>query len=313
LSFATPLALLGLLIVPLGVVAYVLRSRRPRRDVIRFSAAPTLLALAAGEPRWRRHVPALLLALAAIALSLALAKPEATVAVADRQASVMLMVDTSGSMASTDVGPSRLEAVRSAANDFLDRVPKDLRVGAMAFAQTPIATIRPSTDRSDVRDLIDGLVANGGTGTGDALQAALDILRPNGARDRSKPAAIVLLSDGRATSGQDAVAVAQRAKDLHVPVYTVALGTPDGTVPGNGAPFPVPPDPDTMRRVAEISGGRFFNVADATRLSEIYKRLGAQIGSHDEQRQASVVFVAAGLTALFAALALSIRRAPALP
>jgi Ca-activated chloride channel family protein len=313
MSFATPIALLGLLLVPLGAAAYLWRSRRPRRDVVRFPAAPTLVAITASEPRWRRHVPAALLALATIALSLALARPETTVAVADREASVMLVTDASGSMASTDVEPSRLEAVRSAANDFLDRVPKDLRVGAMSFAQTPLATTRPSTDRAEVRDLIDSLSANGGTGTGDALQSALEIVRPRGARDRDKPAVIVMLSDGRATSGRDVVAVAQRAKQLRVPVYTVALGTPDGTVPGNGAPFPVPPDPDTMRRVAEISGGRFFPVEDSTRLSEIYRRLGVQIGSHQEQRQASVVFVAAGLTALLAALALSIRRAPALP
>ena len=313
MSFAAPLALLALLLVPLGIGAYVWRSKQPRRDVVRFSAAPTLAALVASEPRWQRHIPAALLALAAIALTVALAKPEATVAVADREASVMLVIDASGSMASTDVEPSRLEAVRSAAHDFLDRVPDDLRVGAMSFAQTPLATTRPSTDRDDVRDLVDGLVANGGTGTGDALQLALDIVRPKGERDRNKPAAVVLLSDGRKTSGRNPVTVAERAKELRVPVYTVSLGTPDGTVPGNGAPFPVPPDPETMKRVADISGGRFYRVEDGGRLSEIYKRLGAQIGSHEEQREISVIFAAAGLAALLAALALSIRRAPALP
>src|SRR3954447_3219145 len=114
MSFATPIALLGLLLLPLGAVAYLWRSRRPRRDVVRFSAAPTLVAITAGEPTWRRHVPAALLALAAIALSPALARPETTVAVADREASVMLVTDASGSRASTDVEPSRLKAVRAA-------------------------------------------------------------------------------------------------------------------------------------------------------------------------------------------------------
>jgi Ca-activated chloride channel family protein len=109
------------------------------------------------------------------------------------------------------------------------------------------------------------------------------------------------------------VGVAQQAKQLGVPVYTVSLGTPEGTVPGNGAPFPVPPDPDTMRQVAQISGGRFYSVEDGGRLSEIYQRLGAQIGSHKEQREITVVFAAAGLAALLAALALSVRRMPALP
>jgi Ca-activated chloride channel homolog len=313
MSFASPLALLGLLLVPLGAAAYLLRARRPRRDVVRFSAAPTLARLVAAEPRWPRHVPALLLALAVIALSLAFARPEHSVAVADNQASVMLMIDTSGSMASTDVEPSRLEAVQAAAKEFLDKVPSDLRVGALAFAQTPLATTRPSTNRDDVRNLIDGLYANGGTGTGDALKVVLDVLRPKGARDKEKPAAIVLLSDGAVTAGQSPFPQAQRAKDLNVPIYTVSLGTPEGTVPGNGAPFPVPPDPETMQRLAQTSGGAFFRVEDASRLSEVYKRLGTQIGSHTETREITVVFAAAGLLALFAAAAMSVRRTPALP
>jgi Ca-activated chloride channel family protein len=216
-------------------------------------------------------------------------------------------------MAAQDVEPTRLEAVRAAANDFLDRVPDDLRVGAMSFAQTPLSTTRPTTDRDAVRDLIDDTIANGGTGTGDALDVAIDAVRPKGEKDRDKPAAIVLLSDGRTTSGKNPVIVSRRAKDLRVPVYTVSLGTEDGTVPGNGAPFPVPPDPETMKRVAQVSGGRFYNVTDGSRLTEIYQRLGRQIGSHEEQRDMSVVFAAAGLLALLAALALAVRRAPALP
>jgi len=312
-TFTTPLALLGLLLIPLLAAAIWWRSKRPRQDVVRFPAASTLQAIVADEPRWPRYIPPALLGLAILALTLSFAKPERTVTVADRQASVMLVTDASGSMAATDVEPSRLEAVRAAANDFLDRVPDDLRVGAMSFAQTPLATTRPTTDRDAVRDLIDDTIANGGTGTGDALDVAIKAVRPKGEKDKDKPAAIVLLSDGRTTSGKNPAIVAQRAKELRVPVYTVSLGTPEGTVPGNGAPFPVPPDPETMKRVAQVSGGKFFNVTDKSRLSEIYTRLGRQIGSHEEQRDMSVVFAAAGLMALLAALALSARRAPALP
>lgn len=313
MSLAAPLALLGLLLIPLGVLALRLRSRRPRRDVVRFPAASTLQAIVASEPRWPRYIAPGLLALAVAALCVSFAKPERTVTVADRQASVMLVTDASGSMAATDVEPSRLEAVRSAANEFLDKVPGDLRVGAMTFAQTPLATTRPTTDRDAVRQLIDDTIANGGTGTGDALDEAIDAVRPKGEKDRDKPAAIVLLSDGRTTSGKNPAIVARRAKALRVPVYTVALGTAEGTVPGNGAPFPVPPDPETMKRVAQISGGRFYKVTDSGRLAEIYTRLGRQIGSHEEQRELSVVFAALGLVALLAALTLSVRRAPALP
>ena len=313
MSLATPLALLGLLLIPIGALALWLRSRRPRQDVVRFPAASTLQALVATEPRWPRYIAPALLALAVLALTISFAKPERTVTVADRQASVMLVTDASGSMAATDVEPSRLEAVRSAALDFIDKVPDDLRVGAMTFAQSPLATTRPTTDRDAVRDLIDDTIANGGTGTGDALEVAIDAVRPKGDKDKEKPAAIVLLSDGRTTSGKNPAIVAQRAKELRVPVYTVSLGTPEGTVPGNGAPFPVPPDPETMKRVAQISGGRFYNVTDGARLAEIYQRLGRQIGSHEEQRELSVVFAALGAIALLAAIGLSVRRAPALP
>jgi Ca-activated chloride channel family protein len=312
-TLGTPLALLGLLLIPLGALALWLRSKRPRQDVVRFPAASTLQALVASEPRWPRYVAPALLVVAVIALSISFAKPERTVTVADRQASVMLVTDASGSMAATDVEPSRLEAVRAAAKTFLDRVPDDLRVGAMSFAQSPLATTRPTTDRDAVRNLIDDTIANGGTGTGDALDVAINAVRPKGAKDKDKPAAIVLLSDGRTTSGKNPAIVAQRAKELRVPVYTVSLGTPEGTVPGNGAPFPVPPDPDTMKRVAQVSGGKFYNVTDSARLSDIYTRLGRQIGSHQERRELSVVFAAIALMALLGALALSVRRAPALP
>jgi Ca-activated chloride channel homolog len=301
MSFTAPLALLALLLIPLLAAAVWWREKRPRRDVVRFPAAPTLQSIVLSERRWPRYIAPALLGLAILALTLSFAKPERTVTVADRQASVML------------VEPSRLEAVRAAANDFLDRVPGDLRVGAMSFAQTPLATTRPTTDRDAVRELIDDTIANGGTGTGDALEVAIRAVRPKGEKDRDKPAAIVLLSDGRTTSGKNPAIVARRAKELRVPVYTVSLGTPEGTVPGNGAPFPVPPDPETMKRVAQVSGGKFYNVTDSSRLSEIYTRLGRAIGSHEEQRDMSVVFAAAGLLALLGALGLALRRSPALP
>jgi Ca-activated chloride channel family protein len=203
--------------------------------------------------------------------------------------------------------------VRAAAKQFLTKVPDDLKVGAMSFAQTPLATTRPTTDRDAVRQLIDDTIANGGTGTGDALDVAINAVRPKGEEDKDKPAAIILLSDGRTTSGKNPAIVARRAKELRVPIYTVSLGTPEGTVPGNGAPFPVPPDPDTMKRVAQVSGGRFYNVADSARLASIYQGLGRQIGSHQERRELSVEFAALGLIALLAALVVSVRRAPALP
>jgi Ca-activated chloride channel family protein len=314
MSFATPLAFLALLALPLLAAAYVLRMKRPRQDVIRFPATATLAAVAGGGSRWVKHVPAALLALALLALTVALAKPETSVTVADQRASVMLVIDGSGSMAADDVEPTRLDAVRTAATRFLDSVPGDLRVGALAYERTPTSTTRPTTVRGAVEDLVNGMVASGGTGTGDALSDALNILRPKGERDKDKPAAILLLSDGRTTSGGSPIEQARRARVLNIPIYTVSLGTDAGTVPGGaGGPLPVPPDPDTMRRIADITKGRFYRVEDAERLSDVYKSLGSQIGSHKEQREQTAWFAALGLAALLAALGLSVRRAPALP
>jgi Ca-activated chloride channel family protein len=313
-SFETPLAFLALLALPLLGLAYFMRLKRPRKDVIRFPATGTLAAVAGGGPRWVKHVPAALLAIALLGLTTAMAKPQKSVTVADQRASVMLVIDGSGSMAADDVEPTRLDAVRAAAKRFLDSVPTDLRVGALAYERQPTATTRPTTDRSAVSELVDDMIANGGTGTGDALSQAIQILRPKGEQDKNKPAAILLLSDGRTTFGGSPITQAQRAREPTTPIYTVSLGTDAGTVPGGaGGPLPVPPDPDTMRRIANITKARFFRVEDAARLSEVYRSLGSQIGSHKETREQTVWFAAIGLVALLAAMGMAVRRAPALP
>lgn len=314
MSFATPLFLLGLLALPLAVLAYRWRLRRPRRDVVRFPGAATLAAIAPAASRWRRHVPASLFALALLALVLALARPQTTVAVAVERASIVLVTDASGSMAATDVEPSRLDAVRGAAANFLEEVPDELQVGFVGFSSTPHTVARPTTDREEIAGLMAALRADGGTATGEALAAALAALRPDGKRERA-PAAVLLLSDGRTTEGRDPVQAAREARRLGVPVYTVSLGTPGGTVPGPAyrGPLSVPPDPATMRRVAEVSGGRFFDVKDAARLSSIYERLGSQLGTRQQEREVTAAFAAGGLVLLLAAVGLSVRRFGRLP
>src|SRR5262249_25243411 len=154
----------------------------------------------------------------------ALARPEATVAVPIEKASVMLVTDTSGSMMATDVQPSRLAAAQASANHFLQKVPGQLQVGLVAFADGPHTVLRPTQDREQIETALNALQADGGTATGDALASALAALKGQ------KPAAIVLLSDGASKTGQDPTAVAQQAKAQHIPIYTVALGTPDGVV-----------------------------------------------------------------------------------
>ena len=243
---------------------------------------------------------------------MALARPHATVAVPVERASVVLVTDASRSMLATDVEPSRMDAARGAAEAFLDGVPDELRVGAVAFSTTPRSAVAPSPDRERVRAHLASLHADGGTATGDGLAEALRLLET---RDGQRPpAAIVLLSDGETTTGRDPVEVARQARAAHVPIYTVALGTSEGTITGDsGARLPVPPDPETMDEIAAASGGESFDVDDAEQLDGVYERLGSQIATRPEKREITAGFAGGGMALLLAAAALSLRAAGRLP
>jgi Ca-activated chloride channel family protein len=306
MSFASPLVLLALVAVAAGIVAYVGMQRGRRRRAARFANPALMASVAPVAPRWRRHVPLLLFAVALVALIVAAAKPEKTVAVPDERASIMLVTDVSGSMTATDVAPDRLTAARSAAERFLDGVPKRIKVGAMAFNQHPRTLQRPTRDRAAVRTALGQLKPSGGTATGEAIKAALQVLRPPLKRgEKPAPAAIVLLSDGKSITGRDPVAVAREAAKAKVPIYTVALGTPSGTirVPRGGGRAgtvtqPVPPDPATLRQVAQLSGGASYTADDADQLAAVYERLGSQLGKKKEKREIGYLFVGGALAAL---------------
>jgi Ca-activated chloride channel homolog len=309
MSFQSPLFLIGLGIVPLALAAYHLFRRRARRYSVRFTGVPTLASILPELPRWRRHAPTALYVMALAALAIALARPQATVAVPQDRASVVLIMDASRSMSATDVDPSRLDAAQDAGGEFLDRVPDELRVGAVAYSTAPHTLKPPTVEHDEIRDVLDSLVADGGTATGDAMVAALGMLDDDDRGRGRPPAAIVLLSDGKATSGPDPAGVARRAGRLDIPIYTVALGTPEGVVPGGplGSGLPVPPDPESLRDIARESGGRAFTAEDAGQLDTVYERLGSQIGTREEKREVTAGFAAAGIVLLLAAAGVSLR------
>ncbi|MGN6190155.1 MAG: VWA domain-containing protein [Conexibacter sp.] len=312
MSFASPLFLLALLLVPLLLLAQAASRRRARRYAVRFPAAATL-ALAAGRtPAWRRALPIALLLASIAALALALAKPQKTVAVPVERASLMLVTDHSRSMMAEDVDPTRLAAAKRAAHTFLDQLPPGVRVGVTTFSDVPDGTQTPTRDHALVRRMIDAQIADGGTATGDALQVALDTLErePRGSDGKRPPSAIVLLSDGTTTVGRDPVAVAQSAHELRIPIYTVALGTRDATVPNPGFGPPllsVPPDPALLKRIADASGGHSFSAQDDQQLSTIYRTLGSQLGTRDVKREVTAAFAVGGLVLLLGAAAASTR------
>jgi Ca-activated chloride channel family protein len=230
------------------------------------------------------------------------------------QASFMLVTDHSGSMAATDVQPSRLAAAERAANTFIDQLPAKTLVGAIAFSSSPDAVQAPEANHAAARAIIDSQQANGATATGDALELALQLLR--GADPKHPPAAIVLLSDGAANRGVDVTTVAREAARDRIPIYTVALGTPDGTLPNPdpfGPPVAVPPDPELMQEIADLSHGRSFNAQTSDELSSIYKGLGHELGSVTRKREVTATFAIGGLVCLLLAGVTSTRWSGRLP
>ena len=312
MSFQAPLFLLALLAIPLALAALALARRRPERYVVRFPATQTVADVLAGTSRIRRILPTALLCLALAGLAMALARPEATIAVPNERASVMLVTDTSGSMNATDVEPSRIEAARAAGERFLDEVPDHLQVGLVGYADGTHTVLRPTAEHEQVRATLDRLRADGGTATGDALAGALDAFERRGG-DRP-PAAIVLISDGATTSGRDPVDVAREARAAGIPISTVAFGTPDGTLQlPDGRTQAVPPDPESLQQIADASGGRAFTAADADSLEEVYEDLGSQIGTRDETREITAGFAGASILLLAGALGTTLKLRGRLP
>ena len=309
MSFAEPRFLLAVLAIPLIALLWRAQRHRRRRYALRHPGAAVVARVLPSISAWRRRVPPALLALAAAALSVAIARPQATIDVPVERASVVLVTDESGSMLADDVQPTRLQAAQSAAESFVDEVPDELLVGAVSYSTTVETMLDPTAEHERVRAAVAGLEADGGTATGDALTAALDRLEARKDDDGSTaPAAIVLLSDGKTTQGSDPLAAADRAAKLGIPVFTVALGTPEGEVAGpNGERLAVPPDPETLGEIAERSGGRAFAVDDADALEQVYEDLGSRIGTRPEQREIAAAFAGAGLLLLLGGLGTGLR------
>jgi Ca-activated chloride channel homolog len=301
MSFLHPAVLVALVAIPVLVLWYFAQQRR-RADAASKFVMPALTAsVAPRRPRWRRHVPIAAFGLAIVALILAAARPERTIAVPVNKASIMLANDTSGSMAATDVSPTRLAAAERAANRFLTKVPSSVRVGLVEFNTRAALLQSPTTDRDLVRSALAQLRVTGGTAMGDALQTALKALTPaRGAKQ--PPSAIVLISDGASDAGSDPLTVARQAAARHIPIYTVVLGTATGTVTEKRGTrtikVPVPPDPQQLAQIARISHGQSFTAADATRLDTVYEHLGAQLSHKRVKREITAGFAGGGLVLL---------------
>jgi Ca-activated chloride channel family protein len=245
-------------------------------------------------------------------LILAAARPQRTVAVPVERASIMLATDVSGSMTAKDLAPNRLQAAKQAAHRFVQQVPSRVNVGVMAFNDIARVLQSPTTDRQAVNAAINGMTPSGGTATGNAIDTAVGVLnRAPKLNGKRPPAALVLLSDGASTRGRDPVAAAQAARKLHIPVYTVALGTPNGTITvprrgGGTVTQRVPPDPASLAQIARASGGATFTAQTTAGLKQVYEKLGSQLSHRKEKHQITTAFAGGAAVLLLAGLGMSL-------
>jgi Ca-activated chloride channel homolog len=322
LTFQAPLLLALLALVPLAAVAYVLAQRRRRRFAVRYTNVDVLAAVAAGRS-WGRHLPALLGLLALAALLVALARPQHTVAAVRREATVMLLTDTSGSMTANDVKPTRLAAAKAAARTFAKRVPADFRLGLITFGTSAQELAEPTTDHARVIAAIESMQVHGGTAMGDGIRLAVNAVRapvPDGlGGSRRLPAAIVMLSDGASTRGADPIDVVGQVKKYKIPIYTVALGTANGQLrhvdkrTGAVTLEKVPPDPLTLQDIARDTGGEYFTAPNAQKLSAVYGHLSTRLAHFTEKRQVTSAFAGGALVLLLAGAGFGIARGGRLP
>jgi Ca-activated chloride channel homolog len=312
MSFASPFVLWGLLLIPLGLVAYWLVQRRRIRYAARFTNLDLLANVVDATPGRRRHVPAMLALAALAALIVAMARPQAVVAVPREEATVVLTMDGSASMNATDVPPTRLEAAKAAASTFLDNLPERFRVGLVSFSNATRVLEEPTDDREAVRTSLESIQGEVGTAIGDAIRDSIALAprNENGKRSDKHLFAVLLLSDGANSAGVNPLDVLDEAKEAGVPIYTIALGTDAGTVDipneyGELQTVSVPPDPETLRRIAEETGGRFFEAPTEADLKEVYEEIGSQVSYEDEERELTAAFAGAGAVFLLIGASLS--------
>ena len=317
MTFRDPAMLAGLLLLPLAALAYLSMQRRRRREAAAFANPALMPNLVTGRPGWRRHLPPLLILLALGALVIALARPQKTVAAPQRAATVMMVTDTSGSMNAEDVDPDRLTAAVKAAKKLTGQLPDTFRLGLVSFADFADVQAPPTTDRDPVKAGLDRLRAEGGTAMATGLQRAIELARTpvpdeKGTGTRRLPSVLVLLSDGKDTqSSTSPLEVARQAKQLHIPIFTIALGTPTGEVAvrdqfGLLQRIPVPPDTETLREIARITGGKYFAAPDAARLESIYANLGTRLSSKPIEREVTAAFAGGAVLLLLAGGAMSL-------
>ncbi|HET9647745.1 MAG TPA: VWA domain-containing protein [Microlunatus sp.] len=305
LAFMSPDRLLLLIAIPLLVAAYIYASRRKNRRGMRFTNTSMLDVVVPKQSQWRRHVAVALSLLSLITLTAAFARPKTTVDVPRERATVVLVIDASQSMQATDVAPTRLDAAKQAAIQFVRDLPEKYNVSVVSMAGNVSILVPPTLQHNTVETAINSIKLQDSTAIGEGIATAMRALE-QAPKDPAKPndpapGAIVLLSDGTNTSGRSPQQAAAEAGAKKVPIYTIAYGTENGYVDLDGKRQLVPVDHELMSQIAKLSGGQTFDAASLSELRNVYKNIGSEVGYEKAQREVTARFAGYGLA--FAVLA----------
>ncbi len=338
MAFIWPELLWLLVLVPLSVLGYWWLLRRRRRVALRYSGLSLVREALVKGPGWRRHVPPVLMLLALVALLVAIARPTASVTLPSQQRMVILAMDVSGSMRATDVEPSRMVAAQAAAREFVALQDSGTRIGVVTFAGTALLTQPPTHSKEDVLAAIDRFNFQRATAVGSGILVSLQAIFPDlefdlrgtnprpGTEDSrlgrsldqrgggGKPppppvepgsyasAAIILLTDGQTTTGPNPVEAARMAAERGVKVYTIGVGTENGEIlVGDGWSMRVRLDEESLRSIANVTGGEYFYAGTAPDLKKIYQGLHSKLAL--ETREIEVTALLAGVAAALMLLA----------
>jgi Ca-activated chloride channel family protein len=345
MQFLWPVSLLIFAIIPVLVAIYVWRLRKRRPEGVRYSSLAIVRDALPRSSRWRRHVPFALLLAAVASLVLAVARPAAIVAVPTSQATIVLALDVSGSMCSTDISPTRLQAAEEAAMSFVEGQGASTQIGIVAFSGFAEVVQAPTNDQEVLLDAIRSLTTGRRTAIGSGLLTAIDAIAevdpaiqkstpqgdtgpqpspvPSGAY---APDIVVLLTDGANNTGPEPIDAAQQAADRGIRVYTIGFGTANGGAfarecasqflgrepfsggfgpgGGGGGPFRRGIDEDTLKQVADRTGGTYYTAESAGQLHDVFQNLPTNLITKHEVMEVSFAFVALGVFLAGAALLL---------
>jgi Ca-activated chloride channel family protein len=306
-TFAAPVRLLLLVGVAALAVAYAVQQRRRSTYERRLADAALLDGVLPRRPGWRRHLPASLMIVAMAAMTTGFARPAADVKVPRESATVVVALDTSGSMRATDVSPSRLDAAKAAAAQFVAGLPKGFAVGLVSFSSTATVAAAPTLDHDTVVQAIRDLQLGGGTAIGDAVTASVDAAKALAtAGTTAAPVHIVLLSDGTNTTGSSVASGVAEANSAAFPVSTIAYGTQEGVVVQGSTAVRVPVDTAALAGIAEDTGGTAYEALSSNQLHDVYDDIAQQVGTTTEHRDITVRLVGLSLLAAFGAAGVSL-------